>query len=53
MDGGVHLIIPAFNEGRVLGETLRSLLPLRHTLVVVDDGSPDSTHPRAWAGSWS
>ena len=43
----VTVIVPAYNEERVIGSTLRSLLnqvyegPL--DIVVVDDGSPDST----------
>jgi glycosyltransferase involved in cell wall biosynthesis len=44
----LHLIVPAFNEARVIQQTLRSLPP--HfagvdsvTIVVVDDGSSDNT----------
>jgi polyprenyl-phospho-N-acetylgalactosaminyl synthase len=43
MDHRIHVVIPAFNEGEVLEQTLSGLLPLGHHLVVVDDGSTDDT----------
>ena len=39
----VFLVIPAYNEGRVLASTIRSLLPYGYSIVVVDDGSSDGT----------
>src|ERR1700732_4807314 len=39
----VFLVIPAYNEGRVLASTIRSLLPCGYSIVVVDDGSSDDT----------
>lgn len=35
----VFIIIPAYNEEEVISEVLRELIPLNHTIVVVDDGS--------------
>ncbi|MDQ2890258.1 MAG: glycosyltransferase [Gemmatimonadota bacterium] len=44
----VTIIVPAYNEERVIGATLRSLLDQEYSgemnIVVVDDGSPDDTH---------
>ena len=41
----VAIVVPAFNEGRVIGDMLASLLGLAagHAIVVVDDGSTDDT----------
>jgi len=39
----VFLVIPAYNEGRVLASTIRGLLPYGYSIVVVDDGSSDDT----------
>jgi glycosyltransferase involved in cell wall biosynthesis len=41
----IWVIIPAYNEGRILGETIRGLLEYNasYQLVVVDDGSTDNT----------
>src|SRR5690348_10530654 len=39
----VFLVIPAYNEGRVLASTIRGLLPYGYSIVVVDDGSSDGT----------
>jgi glycosyltransferase involved in cell wall biosynthesis len=44
----LHLIVPAFNEGRVIGTTLASLPSAfagidEVTIVVIDDGSTDDT----------
>ena len=41
------VVIPAFNEGRVLSEVLADLTRLPHAVVVVDDGSDDDTGRRA------
>jgi glycosyltransferase involved in cell wall biosynthesis len=40
---GVWLVIAAYNEGRRLGRTLRSITRLGYQVVVVDDGSADDT----------
>ena len=41
----VSVVIPAHNEARVIGKTLRSLLAASgvHEIIVVDDGSDDAT----------
>jgi 1,2-diacylglycerol 3-beta-glucosyltransferase len=40
--------IPALNEGKVIGATVRHLLPFDpHAIVVIDDGSDDDTAARA------
>ncbi len=44
------IIIPAFNEAAVLGETLRELREQARHLLVVDDGSGDRTAAIARAG---
>lgn len=46
----LSIIIPAFNEGGVIGATLASLAPLRargHEVVVADGGSEDATRELA------
>jgi cellulose synthase/poly-beta-1,6-N-acetylglucosamine synthase-like glycosyltransferase len=43
---GISVIVPAFNEEAVIVESVRSLLALRyprHEVIVVNDGSADST----------
>ncbi len=40
----VYVIIPSYNEGPKIKETLQSLLPYDFNLVVVDDGSNDDTY---------
>lgn len=44
----VSIIIPAYNEAKVIASTVRSLLNQTYTgemeIIVVDDGSPDHTH---------
>jgi hypothetical protein len=44
-EGDLAIVIPAYNEGRLIAETVRSaaLLPGADLLVVVDDGSADDT----------
>jgi glycosyltransferase involved in cell wall biosynthesis len=39
----VMVIVPAFNEGRVVKATVEHLLAAGHRVVVVDDGSTDET----------
>ncbi len=39
----VYVIIPAYNEGKVLAKTLAPLIAADYTIVVVDDGSNDDT----------
>ena len=36
-------IIPGYNEGQRIGDTVRGALPHVHSVLVVDDGSPDDT----------
>jgi len=43
VDSKFFIIIPAFNEGAVIGETLRDILSLDYTVIVVDDASTDET----------
>ncbi len=45
MDSAVFIIIPAFNEGNVLRNTVQELLPSGAQVVVVDDGSDASPWP--------
>jgi poly-beta-1,6-N-acetyl-D-glucosamine synthase len=47
----VTVILPAYNEGAVIDEAIRSLLRLdypRYEVIVVDDGSTDDTAEKAW-----
>ncbi|MBY0406964.1 MAG: glycosyltransferase family 2 protein, partial [Rickettsiales bacterium] len=46
----VFIIIPAYNEAASIGDVLRSLAPLGHRLVVVDDCSQDATAEMAQKG---
>jgi glycosyltransferase involved in cell wall biosynthesis len=39
----VFVVIPAYNEGRVLANTVWALLPYGYSVVVVDDGSRDDS----------
>jgi len=41
------VLIPAFNEGRVLSGVMADLTRLPHAVVVIDDGSDDDTGRRA------
>src|SRR5512141_570914 len=43
----VVAVIPAYNEEPRIGQTVRAVLPLVDTVVVVDDGSSDATADRA------
>jgi glycosyltransferase involved in cell wall biosynthesis len=43
----VWVVIPAFNEGGAISETLATLVGLPYRIVVVDDGSVDDTWERA------
>jgi poly-beta-1,6 N-acetyl-D-glucosamine synthase len=50
----VSIIVPAYNEGKVIGDTIRSLAGLdygRFEIVVVDDGSKDGTYVEALAAA--
>ena len=49
--GDLWIVVAAYNEGRRIGETLRSLRECGHAnIVVVDDGSRDDTGERALVG---
>jgi poly-beta-1,6 N-acetyl-D-glucosamine synthase len=53
----VSLIVPAYNEGKVIGSALESLLELdypHYEVIVIDDGSTDDTLANAssWAGEY-
>ena len=39
----VWIVIPGFNEGRMIGRTIRSVRPWLPNVVMVDDGSSDET----------
>ncbi|MCX7013371.1 MAG: glycosyltransferase family 2 protein [Candidatus Sumerlaeota bacterium] len=39
----VWIVVAAFNEAQAIAGVLRSLIPLGHSIVVVDDGSSDDT----------
>lgn len=43
LDPRVCIVVPAYNEGRVLGGVLASLLACSRNVIVVDDGSGDDT----------
>jgi len=43
----VWVVVPAYNEGAVISETLTSLTGLPYRVLVVDDGSADDTWERA------
>ncbi|MEM4206710.1 MAG: glycosyltransferase family 2 protein [Nitrososphaerota archaeon] len=46
----VSIIVPAFNEGTVIQETIQSLIELTYPykeIIIVDDGSTDDTYTRA------
>ena len=46
----VTVVVPAYNEGVVIQQALRSLLRLdypNYEIVVIDDGSTDDTYPKA------
>ena len=48
----VTIVVPVYNEERVIGSAITSLLELRYSafdIVVVDDGSTDATRERAQA----
>ncbi|HPZ83258.1 MAG TPA: glycosyltransferase family 2 protein, partial [Thermogutta sp.] len=40
----VWVVVPAYNESARLGNTLKDLLTVAQTVVVVDDGSKDDTY---------
>ena len=45
----VHVVIPAYNEGRVISSVVSEVRRAGYTAVVVDDGSSDATADRARA----
>ena len=54
---GVSILVPAYNEGRVLERALESLIKLDYPefeVLVIDDGSRDATLEIAagWEGQW-
>lgn len=40
----IFVVVPAYNEGKVIRNTLRPILRAGFSVVVVDDGSTDNTH---------
>ncbi len=42
-DGGIWVVVPAYNEARVIASVISELKREAHRIVVVDDGSSDST----------
>jgi glycosyltransferase involved in cell wall biosynthesis len=42
----VWIVVPAYNEGPVIGEVIRDLLLLYPNVVAIDDGSDDETYRR-------
>lgn len=42
-DSHIFIVMPAYNEGRVVRKTLRPLVAAGFSVVVVDDGSKDNT----------
>ena len=43
MGTSIFIVVPAYNEGRVIESILKSLIRLNYSIVVVDDGSGDNT----------
>jgi polyprenyl-phospho-N-acetylgalactosaminyl synthase len=43
----IYIIVPAYNEGSVIEQTIRPLLSLGYHIVVIDDGSTDDTYEQA------
>lgn len=43
MDNKIFVVIPAFNEEKTLGEVLREVKKFTNNIIVVNDGSRDST----------
>ena len=39
----IFVIVPAYNEGKVVGQTVKPLIKMGYTVVVIDDGSSDDT----------
>lgn len=51
--GNTWIIVPAYNEATRIARTLQTLLPLYSNVVVIDDGSTDTTTQAAHeAGAW-
>ena len=48
-DRGIWIVIAAYNEGAVIGDVIRPLTGAGYHVVVVDDGSSDSTAAHAGA----
>lgn len=44
MHDSVYIVIPAYNEGRVVQEGIRPLLEAGYRVIAVDDGSSDDTY---------
>ena len=42
----VWIVVPAYNEGPVIGEVIRDLLSQYPNVVTIDDGSDDDTYRR-------
>lgn len=41
----VFIIIPAYNEDKIIRDVLQGLIPLQHRIIVVDDGSGTALQP--------
>jgi polyprenyl-phospho-N-acetylgalactosaminyl synthase len=46
---GIFIVIPAYNEAKTVGGVVREIIGLYPNVIVVDDGSPDSTVAEARA----
>jgi len=45
----IGVVVPAYNEQELIGDTLRSIPPFVDTIIVVDDSSKDATAKIVWS----